>query len=179
MGLVFYQVGGFFGYSIGDVLNRWADLGVFAYVLPFLMIFALVYGIMDKTKILGENKGVNATIALAFGLLALQFDYVSGFYASIFPYAGMGLAVLLIAMILLGLMGDGEKKGNMVWLGIGAVIFLFVLFGALGDTWWLGGIGYNLAGAGPALFAILIVIGVLALVVFGDKMGGNRGGGSG
>ena len=34
-------MGGFFGYSIGDVLNRWADLGVFAYVLPFLMIFAL------------------------------------------------------------------------------------------------------------------------------------------
>ena len=46
MSILFYQAGGFFGYSIGDVLNRWADLGVFAYVLPFLMIFALVYGIL-------------------------------------------------------------------------------------------------------------------------------------
>ena len=166
MSLLFYQVRGFFGYSIGDVLNRWADLGVFAYVLPFLMIFALVYGILLKTQILGENRGVNATISLAFGLLALQFDYVSGFYASIFPLAGMGLAVLLIAMILLGLMGDG-KPANKTWLGIGIFIFLFVLFGALGDTVWLGGIGYGLAGAGPALLAILLVVGILGFIIFG------------
>jgi len=108
---------------------------------------------------------------LAFGLLALQFDYVSGFYASIFPYAGMGLAVLLIAMILLGLMGDSDKKGNKIWLGIGVVIFLFVLFASLGDTYWLGGVGYNLAGAGPALLAILLVLGILGFIIFG---GGNR-----
>ncbi|MEK6830967.1 MAG: hypothetical protein AABX77_02965, partial [Nanoarchaeota archaeon] len=158
-----------FGYSFGDVLNRWADLGVFAYVLPFLMIFALVYGILAKTKILGENKGVNATIALAFGLLALQFDYVSGFYASIFPYAGMGLAVLLVALILLGLV-TGEGKGmavNWIWLGIGVVIFIFILFGALGDTYWLGGVGYNLADAAPALLAILIILGLMGLIIWG------------
>ena len=160
---------GVFGYSFGDVLNRWADLGVFAYVLPFLMIFALVYGILAKTKILGENKGVNATIALAFGLLALQFDYVSGFYASIFPYAGMGLAVLLVALILLGLV-TGEGKGmavNWIWLGIGVVIFIFILFGALGDTYWLGGVGYNLADAAPALLAILIILGLMGLIIWG------------
>ena len=160
---------GFFGYSIGDVLNRWADLGVFAYLLPFLMIFALVYGILSKSKILGDNKGVNATIALAVGLLALQFDYVSGFYASIFPYAGMGLAVLLVALILLGLV-TGEGKGmavNWIWLGIGVVIFIFILFGALGDTYWLGGVGYNLADAAPALLAILIILGLMGLIIWG------------
>ena len=85
----------------------------------------------------------------------------------------MGLAVLLIAMILLGLMGDGENKGNKVWLGIGTVIFLFVLFGALGDTVWLGGIGYNLAGAGPALLAIVLVLAILGAIVGG--VGAPRG----
>lgn len=166
MGLLFYQVGGFFGYSIGDVLNRWADLGVFAYVLPFLMIFALVYGIITKTKILGDNKGVNATIALAVGLLALQFDYVSGFYASIFPYAGMGLAVLLVGLILMGLIAPEQgAKAQWIWFGLGLIIFLFVLFGALGDTIWLGGMGYSLAGAGPALFAIILVLGILGWIV--------------
>ena len=173
MNLLFLQGAGIYGYSIGDVLNRWADLGVFAYVLPFLMIFALVYGILIKTKILGDNKGVNATIALAFGLLALQFDYVSGFYASIFPYAGMGLAVLLISMILLGLMGDPDKKGNKIWLAIGAVIFAVVLFAALGDTYWLGGVGYSLAGAAPVLFGIALVVGVLGFIIFGPGSGGN------
>jgi len=174
MSVIFYQVRGFFGYSIGDVLNTWADLGVFAYVLPFLMIFALVYGILLKTKILGDNTGVNATIALAFGLLALQFDYVSGFYASIFPYAGMGLGILLIAMILFGLMGSGDRPAsNPIWLGIGVIIFLFVLFGSLGDTYWLGGAGYGIRESAPALLAIIIILGLMALIIWG---GGRSGG---
>jgi len=173
MSIIFYQVGGFFGYSIGDVLNRWAELGVFAYVLPFLMIFALVYGILIKTQILGDNRGVNATIALAFGLLSLQFDYVSGFYASIFPYAGMGLAVLLVAMILFGLTNKQPGFVSPIWLGIGVIIFLFVLFGSLGDFAWLGGIGYGLAESGPALLTILIILGLMGLVIWG---GGSKKG---
>jgi hypothetical protein len=163
--MLFYQVRGFFGYSIADILNRWADLGVFAYVLPFLMIFALIYGILSKSKIIGNNPGVNATIALSAGLLALQFDYVSGFYASIFPYAGMGLAILLVAFILMGLIFKENEGSKWIFFGIGVVIFLFVLFGALGNTYWLGGVGYNLAGAGPALLAILLVVLILGWII--------------
>jgi len=168
MSILFYQFGGFLGYNVGDILNRWQQMGVFAYVLPFLMIFALVYGILSRSKVLGDNKGVNAVIATSFGLLALQFDFVSGFYASIFPYAGAGLAVLLIAIILLGLTYQGGGPNlNKIWLGIGAVIFLFVLFGALGDTVWLGGVGFNLSQSAPALLAILLILGLMALVIWG------------
>ena len=94
---------------VGDVtsmLNYWADIGVFAYILPFLLIFAVVYGILSKINILGEqgkNKGVNAVISVAVGLLALQFDYVPHFFSMIFPYAGMGISVLLVALILANL----------------------------------------------------------------------------
>ena len=87
-----------FGYTITDILNIWADYGVFAYALPFLLIFAIVFGILSKTDILGKNKGVQATIALAVGLLSLQFDYVTNFYATIFPYAGIGISILLVAI---------------------------------------------------------------------------------
>ena len=41
--------------TITDVLNQWADWGVFAYILPFLVIFAIIYGILSNAKILGEN----------------------------------------------------------------------------------------------------------------------------
>ncbi|MAH06860.1 hypothetical protein CMI38_01255 [Candidatus Pacearchaeota archaeon] len=170
MAIVFYQYAGFYGYSIGDVLNTWADMGIFAYALPFLMIFALVYGILDRTGILGNNRGVNSTIALAFGLLALQFDYVSGFYASIFPYAGMGLAVLLIAMIFLGLTGD-QGGVNKTWLGIGVVIGLIVLVSAVSDMFWLGGTAAGLVGAMPALIAIGIIVGLMFWVM---KSGGGN-----
>ena len=84
--------------TITDVLNQWSEAGVFAYLLPFLFIFAVVFGILSKTKVLGDNKGVQATIALAIGLLSLQFDYVSNFFSIFLPYAGIGIAILLIGI---------------------------------------------------------------------------------
>ncbi|MEN9626526.1 MAG: hypothetical protein RL557_854 [archaeon] len=153
-----------YGFSIGDLLNSWADMGVFAYLLPFLMIFALVYGLLTKLKLLGENRGVNATISLAFGLLALQFDYVSGFYASIFPYAGMGLAVLLVALILLGLGNENWSK-NWLWGVVGGIIFVIVLMTSVSDLFWLGGAASGLANAAPALLAIVIIVGIMVWVI--------------
>ena len=104
-----------YGATIGDILYAWADFGVFAYLLPFLMIFAIVYGILSKTNLLGKNKGVNATIALAVGLLALQSNYVTNFYAMIFPYTGMAIAVLLVALILMGLTASDIEWTKYVW----------------------------------------------------------------
>ncbi len=154
------------GYNITDILNMWASYGVFAYALPFLLIFAIVFGILNKTKLLGENKGVQATIALAMGLLALQFDYVTNFYATIFPYAGIGIAILLVAMILLGAAAGDLDWSKYVWFGIGALIFIVILYTSLSDNWFMGGMGYTLLEALPAVLAGLVILGVMALVVW-------------
>ncbi len=153
--------------TITDILNQWAEIGIFAYVLPFLMIFAVVFGILTKTEILGKNKGVNATISLAIGLLALQFDYVSNFFASIFPMAGIGLAVLLIALILMGMFAQGlpDNAFNGIFMGLGALIFISILLTALADFRWWGGWGYSWGQAWPAILAGVVVIGLIAWVV--------------
>ncbi len=152
-------------YSIGDILNLWGDMGVFAYLLPFLMIFAMVYGILSRTEVLGKNKGVNVTIALAFGLLALQFDYVTSFYATIFPYAGMGLAVLLVAMIFLGLSAEEKLKGK-IWWGITMIIFLVILFTSFSGMFWVGD-AIGLVEALPALLAVGAVVGIIIAITKG------------
>jgi len=162
------------GWRISDILNQWSDFGIFAYALPFLMIFAMVFGILSKTKLLGDNKGVQATIALAFGLLALQFDYVTNFYATIFPYAGIGISVLLVALILMGLIYSDSTKGwlDKVWFGIGALIFIIVILTSLSDFTWAGGMGYSLAQSWPAIVAGLVLLGIMALIIYGGKRAG-------
>lgn len=156
--------------TITEVLNQWADAGVFAYLLPFLFIFAVVFGILNKTKVLGESKGVQATIALALGLLSLQFDYVSNFFSIFLPYAGVGIAVLLIGVILMGLMYNEDKEGNWVkyvFFGLGAAIFLVVIVTSISDSSIIG--GSRFAESWPAITAAIVLLLLISFVIWSGK----------
>jgi len=159
------------GTRIGDILYIWADFGVFAYLLPFLMIFAIVYGVLSKSEFLGPNKGVNATIALAVGLLALQSNYVSNFFAVIFPYTGLAISVLLVALILMGLMGKEISWIKYVWFFIGAISFIFVLVYSFSNWSWYGYGGYGIGQSMPAIIAFALLLALMGLIIWG---GGNE-----
>ncbi|MDP3026526.1 MAG: hypothetical protein Q8N63_02370 [Nanoarchaeota archaeon] len=153
--------------TITNVLNVWADMGVFAYLLPFLLIFALIFGILSRTKMLGENKGVNAILAGAIGLMALQFDWVSNFFATVLPYAGIGLSILLLAFIFMGMISDDEKTSRWIFFAIGALIFLFVIGYAFYDFAWLG--AYSGQDWIPLLTLLLLIGGAVVWVVVSSK----------
>lgn len=123
--------------TITDVLNQWAELGVFSYVIPFMLIFAIVFAIIQKTQALGNNRGVAAIIAAAVGLLALQFDFVSTFFATIFPRMGVAIGILVVMIVLLGVFYQGDIS-NMKWVGyilaIGVVVWALVSWDFFGDN---------------------------------------------
>jgi len=159
--------------NLTDILNYLADFGVFAYLLPFLLIFAVVYGILAKGHVLGDNKGVHVTIAMAVGLLSLQFDYVSNFFAEIFPYAGIGIGVLLVALILMGLIASGETDGKWVkyvWFGIGAIAFISIIWASLDNFSFLWGRGIgDFSGIVPVLLVLLVLGGLIYWIVHEKK----------
>jgi hypothetical protein len=158
--------------SITDILNQWADFGVFAYLIPFLLIFAVVYAILDKTQLLGENRPVEAIIALAIGLLALQFDFVSTFFAEIFPRFGVGLAVFLVLVILIGFFYQGEETGKLKWIGfvtgIGVVVWALVNWNFWSDNFSIGN------WLGEYFWSLIVLGGVIALIFIVATSGKDR-----
>jgi hypothetical protein len=160
-------------WSVQEMLNTWADKGIFAYVLPFLLVFALIFGILTKSGILGDNKGVNAIIALAAGLLSLVGGYVPDFFQRIFPYTGIALSVLLAAIILLGLFYSEIGWIKYVIFGVGAIAFLFVVYSSFSDTnTILGGDLWN--DYGQALVTLLILGGIIAAVIATANSSGKK-----
>lgn len=143
------------------MINSWQEAGFFTYLFPFLLIFALVYGIMTRIKIFQENKAVNAIIALVVGLMSLQFSFVSNFFSQLFPRVGIGLVIILVILIVLGLFVDPKSSTiNYILLGIGAVIVIVVLVQSAGATGWSSGEWWSsnwetIAG----ILAILLIIG--------------------
>lgn len=128
--LATYKV--FSGGQIGDLLNDWEAAGVFSYMLPFLLIFALIFGLLSKLNFFGspqdpsKGKTVNAIIAIAVSLMALQFDVVSVFFANIFPRMGIGLSIILVILILGGLFIPTNKENNWFLVAISVIIFIMI-----------------------------------------------------
>lgn len=151
--------------DITSVLNQWNQMGVFSYVLPFLLIFSVVFAILSKTKIFEDNRAVNAVISLAIGLLSLQFDFVSTFFATIFPRFGVGLAVLLVAIILIGIFYPGDEYKTLKWVGyvvgIGVIIWAIANWGFwnddLGISWFIQENFWALIILGAVITAIVLV----------------------
>jgi hypothetical protein len=159
---LFLQTAGFFGGGIGNLLAQWEQQGIFSYVLPFLILFALIFGILSQMQLFRDNKAINSIIALAVSLMALQFDFVPRFFSEIFPRLGVGIAVILVLLILVGLFMDPDEKGLMLTLvGIGVVVFIVVMVNTSGALGWTAGDWINNNWQG----LIWVVIGVIVFIV--------------
>lgn len=152
-------------FTLGDLLLQWQQYQVFDYLLPFLLIFAVVFGILSATNILGKNKGIHIIIAFVVGLLALQLPFLPEFFSQIFPRLGVAVAVILSLLILVGLfIPDQERR---YWFyGLGAIGFISALvvisqsFSAIG-FFSFGGFTSEYVGwivAGVLIIGLIIAI---------------------
>jgi uncharacterized membrane protein len=170
----------FSGGQIGELLSQWEQAGVFSYMLPFLLIFALVFGLLSKINIFGnaqdpsKGKGINAIIAIAVAMMALQFDVVSVFFAEIFPRMGVALSVILIILVLGGLFIPTNKENNWFLVTLSVIVFIIIgvvilnSFGALG--WGLDSIGFsNIWNQYGSLIIFAIIILVVVLIATSEK----------
>jgi hypothetical protein len=163
--------------TITDVLNVWNDIGVFAYAIPFLLIFAVVFAILDKTKMLSsegrDNKWIISLIAISISLLSLQFDFVSEFFARVFPRFGIGLSLFLVILIFLGFFfpeKDGKWGYSVAWVGwvVGIGVFIWAL--ASWDEWSAySGFGGWFVDNVWALIILGIIVAVIAVVASSKK----------
>ena len=52
--IILASYGSFGGGTIGNLFAQWEAAGIFAYALPFLLIFAIVFAILSFVKVFKE-----------------------------------------------------------------------------------------------------------------------------
>ncbi len=149
---------------------------VFVILLPFLLIFAVVFGIFTKVKIFaeGENKKFATIIALVMGLTAVFQHYVKvggesydivNIINGALPQVALVLVAIVMLFLILGLFGKvpaiGENKAS-VWIAGVAILAVIYIFGSsAGLGWW--NLPYWLQDY--QIWSLVVVILVFALII--------------
>lgn len=148
-----------------SVVTDLQNAGFFDVILPFLLVFVIIFATLEKTKVLGKDKtNINTVVALIIGLvLIVNFDlvYLMNLYLS---KMALFIIIALIFMLTIGVFGADPEKGFSGWIFIAAIIVsLIAVFWALSPQ-----IGFELPYwlyLSDEAISWLIAIGFFVLVI--------------
>ena len=165
-----------------DFLGNLAQLGFFDIILPWTLFFAIVYGLLGKLKLFGDNSDkINLVIAIVIAFFGVNYTTVGvnvgNFLTNLFGVGGLGLSVVLLIAILVPLLG-GDKLFGLLDLSkpkeavpkIGLVLALI----GIGAYFFTGG-GKSLGSLGfsgissellTTIVVLAIMLGVIAFVFY-------------
>lgn len=109
------------------------------YIFPFLLVFTIVFAILDKTKLLGEGKRqINAIISLVVALILIGFDFARDVIVKLIPFLAVALIILFVFMLLYGFAG-GKKDGDVLHKGVKVAIFIIIALAVVVAVLWATG----------------------------------------
>ena len=147
--------------------------GIMDFLLPFLLVFTIIYAVMQKTKVLGDKKNFNVIIALVIALIfvvphvigyyPLGYDPVQVMNESLPSVALVAVAAVML-LILMGVFGTDFSKSAAPIIAIGAIAFVVYIFGSALSVWT--GPSDLFYWWGSEVTELLIILLMFGLVVF-------------
>ena len=111
------------------------------FVYPFLLIFFIVFAVLEKTKVLGdERKQLNALVAFVIGLIFVGAVFPKLVVSNMILFLTVALVVVFVVLLLWGFVSSGEKGFE---ISRGLKIFLFIVLGiaVIIAVLWATGVG--------------------------------------
>lgn len=171
-------------------INFLKDFGFFDIVLPFLLVFTIVFAILEKTAVFGYDdeekkipkKNVNAMVAFVIGFMVVAATQVVDVIKQALPQVVIILILLVAFLMLVGSLlqpGGLDMAKHKGWKGFFMVVILIALvliflnaLGWLDQAWtWVSG------NWGGPVFGTIIIFLVIILAVLWVSYGGKKGGG--
>lgn len=146
------------------------------FILPFLLVFTIIFAILEKTKLLGEGKKqLDAIVAFVVSLIFVTAIFPKAVVSNLILFLTISIIIVFVILLLWGFVfgeiKEGFKPANwMKWI-LGIVIAVAVMLAVMWSVGLPAGITdlfSKLNWSSPFLmnFVFIIVIAVaLALVL--------------
>ncbi len=160
--------------NFAQLLDQWR----IEILLIFLLIFVIVYAILQKTKILGEGKkNLNVVVAMVVGLLVVVPSVTGRFppnadpvkiISEALPSVSIVLVAIIFLLILIGVFGQEQVFLGLSmpgWVAFFSLITVVIIFGGAAG-WWSGYLGQNLENIfGTESIAVVIMLLAFGLII--------------
>jgi len=160
------------------------DIGIFDVFLPFVLIFTIVFAVLQKIKLF-DDKRVNTMIALVMGLATIAPHVLMGTPApdsvlsnglpdvveiinGAIPGVSVVVVAILMALIVIGVMGKRVELGDSSlsgWIALISFAVVIVIFLAAAGVFKHPTLNRTIS-ANPDLVALVVVILVFAIVIW-------------
>jgi hypothetical protein len=159
------------------LINIFMQWDIIEFLVPFILVFTIVFAILQKTKILGDGrKNYNVIVALVMGL-AVVVPHFTGMYTSFdpvyvinssLPQVSIILVAIIMVLLIIGVFGnelDFAGTSLAAWVVIAAVIIVALIFGSSVGWFylpaWLGFLTVN-----PELQALIVMVLIFAVIIW-------------
>lgn len=156
------------------MVNFFATTLVSHFILPFLLVFVVVFAILQKSKILGADKTqIDSLVALAIALLLIATPIPRNFIVEFTPWVAVGVVIILVFLLLYGFIAEDSWKGEL-WIkivfGILSGLFVIGLVLYFSGFWELEFVKqiFSIKDSGSLwanFLLILVVVGALAVAL--------------
>ena len=152
------------------------------FLYPFLLMFFIVFAILEKTGILGDKHQLNAFLSLVIGLIFVGAVFPKILVTNLILFLSVGLVIIFVGLMLWGFIsgkGTVDSKGMKIFLVI--IIFVALILAIIGISGFGGGIEnfftnifnflFNSAWSGGVwtnILMIVLIVGAI-LVALGIK----------
>ncbi len=148
-------------------------------ILPFLLIFVVIFAILQKSKILGEGKAqIDALVSLAIALILIGVPRAREIVVELMPWLAVAISVILVFLILYGFVAGDLSSNVPKWMKI--VFGILACLFTLGLVIYVTGVGESLknwfsgnSGIWSTIILILVIGGAFAVAVSTGKKGGS------
>jgi hypothetical protein len=124
-------------------LDSLGILDFFAPLFAALLIFAVVYAILNRTQILGESKAIQWVVAIALGLLTLIYPDIISLVNFISPWFVLLFIFLILVLVSYQIFGytqgdiveyvRGDRTVNWVLVSLAIIIIVAGVFSVFGE----------------------------------------------
>ena len=174
-----------------EIINFFNDIGVFDVVLPFLLVFTIVFALLERTKVFGtekidgkeySKKNLNSAAAFVIAFLVVASSNLVEVITEVSSKFVVLLLLVVLFLLLVGSFFKEEAHGvflekgpwRTAFMGLVFVVLIFIFLDALNLLDEVSGFLQGTAKGELVGSGILMVLIILFIVFITQDKGNNN-----